>query len=397
MGLDDTAARLRAELDAWRRLDALRQREGMDADAEEILGADGGIRGPTQRVRALLPLVVGRAREDRAPEEPVARGVDGARQVLTALREWLTTHIENLPPIGKSDPETRCEQGLAALRDAIKGLRRGGARARRDLDRVLLDVDTLAGWLGDFAENARRRAGFPPLPDEEPWPEEKWRRFLWESALREHTVLADIERDGFSEEALERSWKAERSRGDEEDRRHRNFEKRFETQRRCAFSWDPDQPERYLDLEELPDPPEEEEPARRSIDEPDEEPWRESLEIEQPPVEEPEDDFDRYEDDPFFQALEEFTLRFFRASRNEWRKLPEDQDPPAVDHYLSALLLAAKSQFIKALMDVREGDEAPRRACWSVARELLKRFADAGAPRFPKLAAEAEELIGKFP
>lgn len=214
--IDEAVRKLEEELAAWERHE--QEREPLPYEAQEItdqlIGRNMGAHGSLERARVLLPLVVRRLREElrsaSVSTDAVADALDGAREVLAVMREWFSTELATLDPLEVPSPwEARMERACSRVRGCVGRLGQTPPRFSRDIERLLEDLENLREWLRGFADEARRRPGFAPGPDEK-WTFEQWRDYLWESILRREPLIADLEREGLTPASMERACLAAR-------------------------------------------------------------------------------------------------------------------------------------------------------------------------------------------
>ncbi|MDQ7778280.1 MAG: hypothetical protein RDV41_01055, partial [Planctomycetota bacterium] len=130
----------------------------------------------------------------------------------------------------------------------------------RDLERISGDLILLRGMLEDFRENRDRRPIFPEDADSRS--KERWAEYYREQAMREDPLLAVVEMEGLSTKSLEKGMRLQIESGEALERHFEDEIKRHKLEASRDDAFDPEDPVRFLELAEIPEPEEEDDDTR---------------------------------------------------------------------------------------------------------------------------------------
>lgn len=416
---EQAKANLMAELDAWDRFDA--EREPLPLEIEEIrASADFGPGGSIIRARQLIPLILNRFENDTKskvyPPDLVVHMIDAATMILGTKRKWIGEHNNLDPDIYPSAQEKSVTDASKLFQSVLKKWAAPDIRFKNDMKRLYLDLWIIGSWLLDFVDNSRRHGEWPP---DEPgqWHEKEWCAYFWRNLARRSPFISYVERHGLSQESLDKGFAAEEIFSRRSNQRAGDFVKRYELERQLAAAWDKEHPLNYLDMDELPTPPPEDNSDYHveCIDINEEscaehEKWRSSL----PEIDRWNDHSEKrparpYQKDLAFKELSKFTSKIIKASKENWKHQQMESEHqsdyrPPLDQYLVLLVLCADGVMIHGLMD--EDDDAETsdanriKGCHLFCAEVFTKFAQAinlyKDSAYRNLAAEARQLAQKI-
>lgn len=407
----DWKARVRNEIAAVR--STFDKLEGFFAQADEEIGNDpddpreglGRLPG-LDRLMLLLPCVLDRLEEDIDKDLfslPIGGDGGAAHQLLDglgaikqAIQTVLTWYIHN-----------DVDQALELVNTALEGARKytvkeePGFRGRflHDLARIAPDFQIMRGMLEDFQENRRRRPKHPE--DNELCSTERWLKYYREQARLEEPMFAVVDAEGLSEQSLEKGMKLMIEESKRLDHHKEEFVERYRLMKNRDTVFDPERPELFLDLTEIPeveDDGDDDDYEVRSIDLRYEEddrpsPWASSLpELKawnkrtmEPTLEDEEDptrpDFLK---DPVYRMLDPFINNLFSCLKEEYFETIQDSGEEAypmrspLDHYLILVALKAQARISSCGVWVDSaGHPAPRHGAYMFAMDCLERIAEA--------------------
>ncbi|MFH1228073.1 MAG: hypothetical protein V1701_09260 [Planctomycetota bacterium] len=394
---EQAKAQLLSELSAWDKYDTERESlpEEISGIADENLGPSGSIK----RARLLIPFILNRFEEDAGekpyPSDLAVRMLDAAAKILSTMRQWFTGEWRRSLDLDvyPSIPERLVIDAGASIGSALNKWTVPDIRFKTDMKRLYSDLWIIGGWLLDFADNARRHGEWPP---DEPgkWDANEWCAYFQRNLCRRSPFISYVEKHGLIQSSLDKGFANEELFSRRASQRAKDFVRRCELARKLAFAWDKEHPQVYLDIEELPAPPPEDNDGLiveaielgNESDEP-EQTWRRSLpELDRWQGDDVERSVQPYQKDPIFKELQSFADRFFKASKQYWEhRQMETENPeryrPPLDQYLALLFLCAQGVMIHGLMD--EDDEVGKqdaeriKGCRRFGIQVLDKFARA--------------------
>jgi len=390
-------------------------------DPREGLGRLPGL----DRLMYLLPCILDRLEEDIDKDRvSLSSGgnahqlLDGLEAIEQALKGVLAWYIHD-------DVDQALRLMNAALENVGKHSKKKetpfGDRFLRDLVRVAPDLQIIRDMFEDFRENRRRRPAHPKI--DESWSTERWLDYYREQARLEEPIIAVIDAEGFSKESLEKGMKMMIAESKRLDRHKEEFVERYRLMRNRDTAFDPERPELFLDLPEIPDieDSKDDDAKVQAVDlhyEEDEppSPWASSL---------PElktwdrlsnetaltDNSERvhldFEDDPVYRMLKPFVNNLISCLKEEYleaaRKVGGETYPmrSPLEHYLILLALKAQARISSCGVWVDSvGHHSPRHGAYMFAMECLKRIAGAleklASERLHHLVREARDIRNRI-
>ncbi|MGR3293257.1 MAG: hypothetical protein ACUZ9M_04485 [Candidatus Scalindua sp.] len=382
-------------------------------DPRDGIGRFSGL----DRLMFLIPCVISRLEEDVSKSKEVE-----GRMLIT---EGLQAVKEGLNSVTIYYLQDDVNGALILLSNSLSEIDKisskkflSSIRFFHDLFRIAPEFHILLDMFESFRENKKRR---PTEPEgDESWSPERWLHYYREQARLEEPLIAMVDAEGLSGTSLEKGMK---QTIEESEQRDKMVEKHFisyNLMRNRDAAFDPEHPERFLDLSEIPDikdedgdyevrtvglryeEEEEEEPS---------EPWASSLpelqnwneSISESSSDDSELHRHDFEDDPVYRLLEPFTHNLIEClKRNHLRRVneserEEDQMRSPLENYLVILPLKAQVRLSSCGVLVESiGHEAPRKGVYLFTMECLERIADAiekiSQEHLYHLAAEARNI-----
>jgi hypothetical protein len=340
----------------------------------------------------LIPCVINRLEEDisRSKEgENVASIIEGLRAIQEGIHSVLTYYLQD-----------DVEGALNLLSNVL--LKTGklsskksqsNIRIFRDIARIAPDFQIILDMFEGFRENRRARPKEPETNAS--WTPESWLDYYREQARLEEPLIAMVDAEGLSDASLEKGMKRMM---EESEQRNKMMEKHlfsYKLMRNRDAVFNPEHPERFLDLSEIPDIKDEDDDdyELRAIDlryeeeeEDPPEPWASSLpELRDWNKITPESSFDdselfrqNFEEDPVCLLLKPFSHNLFECLKQDYlrrakeSKSGENEMRSALEHYLVILAFKAQVRISSCGVWVEDvGHEAPRKGVYLFAMECL--------------------------
>jgi hypothetical protein len=405
-------------------------------DPREGIGRFPGL----DRLMFLIPCVINRLEEDISKIKevenvsPITEGLQVIKEGINSVLAYylqddvdgalnlLSNALSNIDNLSNK-PRWNFAQGIkpSAKKRKHGAFLRGkksqsSVRFFRDIARIAPDFQILLDMFEGFRESRRIRPKEPET--DESWSPERWLDYYREQARLEEPLIAMVDAEGLSESSLEKGMKQmieEREQMDKKMEKH-FFSLKLMRSRDAAF--DPEHPEKFLDLSNIPDMKDEDDDDYevRSIDlryedEEEPEPWAGSLpELQNWNKYTTESSFDdselycqNFEDDPVYRLLKPFTHNVFECLKHDHLHRvkesgsEENQMRSPLENYLVILALKPQARISSCgVLAESVGHEAPRKGVYMFTMECLERIAEA-IERFSRehlyyLATEARNI-----
>ncbi len=292
-------------------------------------------------------------------------------------------------------------------------------RFLHDITRVAPDFRLFLNTIDGIQRNRKTRP--EELETDESWSAENWLYYYREQARLEEPLIAMVDAEGLTGTSLEKGMK---QMIEESEKMDKAMEKQFDSfnlMRKRDAVFDPEYPEKFLDLSEIPDIKNDEDDGDyevRTIDlhyeeeeEEPAEPWASSLpELQNWNESVSEQSYDKtglsrpdFKDDPVYRLLKPFThdiferLKHDHLNRIKKGSREEGQLRSPLEHYLVILTLKAQVRISSCNVHVEStGHDAPRKGVYLFAMECLERIAEAietfSQEHLYHLAAEARDI-----
>ncbi len=237
-------------------------------------------------------------------------------------------------------------------------------RFLRDMSGIAPDFHILSSMFEGFRESGRTRPKEPET--DKSWSPELWLDYYREQARLEEPLIAMVDAEGLTGISLEKGMKQMIEEREQMDKRMEKQINSYNLMRNRDAAFDTEYPEKFLDLLEIPDV--------------------------------------KDEDDPVYHLLKPFTNNVLERLKRDYfnrvkeSKNEEDLMRSPLEHYLVILALKPQVRISSCgVMAESVGHEAPRKGVYMFAMECLERIADA-IERFSlkhlyPLAAEARNII----
>jgi hypothetical protein len=380
-------------------------------DPREGIGRFPGL----DRLMFLIPCVINRLGEDISKskeDENVAPITEGLQAIKEGVNSVLTYYHQD-----DVDGALNLLSNALSYIDKLSSEKfQSSIRFLRDMARIAPDFHILLDMLEGFRESKRTRPNEPET--DESWSPERWLYYYREQARLEEPLIAMVDTEGLSETSLEKGMK---QMIEESEQRDKMMEKHFishKLMRNRDASFDPEHPEKFLDLLNIPDikDKDDDDYEVRSIDfryedEEEPEPWASSLpELQNWNKFTSESSFDdselflpNFEDDPVYCLLKPFTHNVFKCQKHDHHHRVkesgsgENQMRSPLENYLVILALKPQARISSCTVWVESvGHEAPRKGVYMFTMECLERIAEA-IERFSQehlyyLATEARNI-----
>ena len=380
-------------------------------DPREGIGRLPGL----DRLIFLIPCVINRIEEDISKikefedSAPVTEG-------LQAIKEGIDSVLVYYLKDDVGGALGLLSNALSSI-DKLSGIiPQSSIRFLRDISGIAPDFHILSSMWEGFRESRRTRPKEPET--DKSWSPELWLDYYREQARLEEPLIAMGDAEGLTGTSLEKGMKQMIEEREQMDKRMEKQINSYNLMRNRDAAFDPEYPEKFLDLLEIPDVNDEddEEYEVRTVDlhyeeEEEPEPWASSLpELQDWNKHASESSFDDselshqdFEDDPVYHLLKPFTNNVFERLKRDYlnrvkeSKNEEDLMRSPLEHYLVILALKPQVRISSCgVMAESVGHEAPRNGVYMFAMECLERIADA-IERFSlkhlyPLAAEARNI-----
>jgi hypothetical protein len=381
-------------------------------DPREGIGRFPGL----DRLMFLIPCVISRLEEDVSKNKGgevgmlISKGLQAVKEGLNSVSiYYLQDDVDGALNL--------LNNSLSEIDELFSKRFQSGIRFYRDLARIAPDFHILLDMLESFRENKKRRPAEPE--GDESWSPERWLDYYREQARLEEPLIAMVDAEGLSEASLEKGMKQMIEESGQMDKMMEKHITTYTLMKNRDAAFDPEHPETFLDLSEIPDIEDEDDDYEvRTVDlryeeeeeeEEPSEPWASSLpELQNWNKSMSESSFDDselrhqdFKDDPVYRLLEPFTHNFFEClKRDHLRRVKENEENQMrspLENYLVMLALKAQVRLSSCGVLVESiGHEAPRKGVYLFTIECLERIADAIEKLSQKhlyhLAAEARNI-----
>ena len=380
-------------------------------DPREGIGRFPGL----DRLMLIVPCVINRLEEDISKSKEV-ENVSPLTEGLQAIKEGVNSVLAYYLQDDVDGALNLLSNALSNIDKLSSKKSQSNIRFLRDIARIVPDFQILLDMFEGFRESRRVRPKEPET--DESWSPERWLYYYREQARLEEPLIAMVDAEGLSEASLEKGMK---QMIEESEQRDKMMEKHFishKLMRNRDASFDPEHPEKFLDLSNIPDIKDEDDDDYevRSIDfryedEEEPEPWASSLpELQNWNKYASESSFDdselycqNFEDDPVYCLLKPFTHNVFKCQKHDHHHRVkesgsgENQMRSPLENYLVILALKPQARISSCTVWVESvGHEAPRKGVYMFTMECLERIAEA-IERFSQehlyyLATEARNI-----
>lgn len=380
-------------------------------DPREGIGRFPGL----DRLMLIIPCVINRLEEDISKSKE-SENVSPITEGLQAIKEGVNSVLAYYLQDDVDGALNLLSNALSNIDKLSSKKSQSNIRFLRDIARIAPDFQILLDMFEGFRESRRIRPKEPET--DESWSPECWLYYYREQARLEEPLIAMVDAEGLSEASLEKGMK---QMIEESEQRDKMMEKHFfshKLMRNRDASFDPEHPEKFLDLLNIPDIKDEDDDDYevRSIDlryeeEEEPEPWASSLpELQNWNKYASESSFDdselycqNFEDDPVYCLLKPFTHNVFKCQKHDHHHRvkesgsEENQMRSPLEHYLVILALKPQVRISSCGVLVESvGHEAPRKGVYMFTMECLERIAEA-IERFSQehlyyLATEARNI-----
>ncbi len=380
-------------------------------DPREGIGQLPGL----DRLIFLIPCVIDRIEEDISKIKeiedtaPITKGLRAIKEVIdSALAYYLQDDIRGALNL--------LSNALSNI-DKLSGIKQQpGIRFFRDIAGIAPDFQILFNMLEGFRESGRTRPR--ELETDDWWSPERWLDYYLEQARLEEPLIAMVDAEGLTETSLEKGMKQMIAEREQMDRRMEKQMNSYNLMRNRDAAFDPEYPEKFLELSEIPDVQDEDDDEYevRTIDlryeeEEEPEPWASSIpELQDWNEHAYESSFSDsglsrqdFEDDPVYRLLKPLTNKIFELQKHDYlcrvkeSENEEEMMRSPLEHYLVILALKPQVRISSCGVMVEDvGHKAPRKGVYMFTIECLDRIADAinkfSLEHFYHLAAEARNI-----
>ena len=380
-------------------------------DPREGIGRLPGL----DRLMFLIPCVINRLEEDISKIKE-GENVSPITEGLQAIKEGVNSVLAYYLQDDVDGALNLLSNALSNIDNLSNKKSQSNIRFLRDIIRIVPDFQILLDMFEGFRESRRIRPKEPET--DKSWSPERWLYYYREQARLEEPLIAMVDAEGLSEASLEKGMK---QMIEEREQRDKMMEKHFishKLMRNRDASFDPEHPEKLLDLSNIPDikDKDDDDYEVRSIDlryeeEEEPEPWASSLpELQDWNKYASESSFDdselflpNFEDDPVYCLLKPFThnvlkcLKHDHLHRVKESGSGENQMGSPLENYLVILAIKPQARISSCgVLAESVGHEAPRKGVYMFTMECLERIAEA-IERFSQehlyyLATEARNI-----
>ncbi len=381
-------------------------------DPREGIGRLPGL----DRLMCLIPCVMNRLEED------VSRSKEGEN--ISPIMDGLQAMQEGIQGVLAYYQRDDGEAALKVLGKALSNLNNfsnknppSGVRVFRDIARIAPDFLIILNMFEGFRENRRIRPD--ELETNATWSPESWLDYYREQARLEEPLIAVVEAEGLSEASLEKGMKQMMKESKQRDKMMERFFVTHNLMKNRDAAFNPEHPEKFLDISEIPDVKDEADDGDHEVrvvdlhyeEEKGPEPWASSLpelnnwnkasrESFPDDSERPRQDF---EDDPVYRLLNPFVQDIIECLKHDYlRRVKESEDKEQMmrspsEHYIIILALKAQARIASCGVHTESvGHEAPRTGVYLFVMECLENIAKATRKFSQKhlyhLAAEARNI-----
>lgn len=361
-------------------------------DPREGIGRFPGL----DRLMFLIPCVINRLEEDISKSKEVEDATpitDGLKAIKEGINSVLTYYLQE-----DVDGAHNLLSNTLSNIDKLSGIEpQSDIRFLRDISRIAPDFHILFDMFEGFRENKRTRPNEPET--DESWSPERWLYYYREQARLEEPLIAMVDAEGLSEASLEKGMKQMIEESEQMDKRMEKQINSYNLMRKRDAVFDPEHPEKFLDLSEIPDIKDEDDDDYevRTVDlryeeEEEPEPWASSLpELQDWNKSASESSFDDsellrqdFEDDPVYRLLKPFTHNAIECLKHDYLHRvkesgsEENQMRSPLEHYLVILALKPQARISSCgVLAESAGHEAPRKGVYMFTMEYLDRIVDA--------------------
>jgi hypothetical protein len=380
-------------------------------DPREGIGRFPGL----DRLMFLIPCVINRLGEDISKSKEVEDVVpiaEGLQAIKEGVKSVLTYYLQD-----DIDSALNLLSNTLSNIDKLSSKKfQSGIRFFRDMARIAPDFLILLDMFEGFRESKRTRPNEPET--DESWSPECWLDYYREQARLEEPLIAMVDAEGLSEASLEKGMKQMIEEREQMDKRMEKLFFSHKLMRNRDAAFDPEYPEKFLDLSEIPDIKDKDDDDYevrvvnlRYEEEEEPEPWASSLpELQDWNKSVSESFFDDsellrqdFEDDPVYRLLKPFTHNAIECLKHDYHHRvkesgnEENQMRSPLEHYLVILALKPQVRISSCgVMAESVGHEAPRKGVYMFAMECLDRIAEAinkfSLEHLYHLAAEARNI-----
>ncbi|MBF8275191.1 MAG: hypothetical protein HW390_264 [Candidatus Brocadiaceae bacterium] len=349
------------------------------------------------RLMCLIPCVLNRLEED------VSNGKEGEN--ISSIIEGLQAIQAGLQSVLAYYQRDDVEVPLETLSNALSTIDHlsykkppSGIRIFRDIARIAPDFQIIHNMFEEFLENRRVRP--EALKTDAAWSPESWLDYYREQARLEEPLVAVVEAEGLSEASLEKGMKQMLKESEQRDKANERFFANYTFMKNRDAAFNPDYPEKFLYLSEIPDITDEEDDGEHEVrvvdlhyeeeDEP--EPWASSLPeldnwnkaSQESLYDDPERHPPDFKDDPVYQLLNPFVHDLIKCLKNDYsRRVKESESKEyamrsPLEHYLIILALKAQARIASSGVHTKSaGHDAPRKGVYLFVMECLEKIAKA--------------------
>jgi hypothetical protein len=383
-------------------------------DSREEMGRLHGL----DRLIVLIPLIITRLEEDISKNKLI-EDVSPITEGLKAIQETINGVLIYYIPGDVDSAIISLNISISNIDNILSKKLQSHIRLLQDITRVVPDFHILLNTIDGFQRNRKTRP--EELETDKSWSAENWLSYYREQSRLEEPLIAMVDAEGLSRTSLEKGMK---QMIEESEKMDKAMEKQFDSfnlMRKRDASFDPEYPEKFLDLSEIPDIKEDEDDDDyevRTIDlhyeeeeEEPAEPWASSLpELQNWNESTAEQSYDNlglsrpdFEDDPVYRLLEPFThniierLKHYHLNLIKEGSREADQLRSPLEHYLVILTMKAQVRISSCNVHVESTEhDAPRKGVYLFAMECLERIAEAietfSQEHLYHLAAEARNI-----
>ncbi len=386
-------------------------------DPDDPRGGIGHLPG-LDRLIILIPLIITRLEEDVSKYKeivdisPITEGLTAIQETINGvliyyIQDDVDSTIISLN-ISMSNIDNICNKKLQSH-----------IRFLLDITRVAPDFQLFLNTIDGIQRNRKTRP--EELETDESWSAENWLYYYREQARLEEPLIAMVDTEGLTGTSLEKGMKQMIEESENMDKAMEKQLSSFDLMRKRDAAFDPENPEKFLDLSEIPNIKDEEDDDEYEVrainlqyeeeEEEPAEPWANSLpELQnwnESTSEQPYDSLELsrpdFEDDPVYSLLKPFTHDIFELLKHDHlNRIKEgsreaDQLRSPLEHYLVILTMKAQVRISSCNVQVESiGHDAPRKGVYLFAMECLEKIAEAietfSQEHLYHLAAEARNI-----
>ena len=368
------------------------------------------------RLMCLIPCMLNRLEEDLSAGkegESIASIIEG----LQAIQEGIQSILAYYQRDDVEAPFEMLSNALTTIDHLSYKKPLPGIRVFRDIARIAPDFQIIHTMFEEFRENRRIRP--EELKTDAAWSPESWLDYYREQARLEEPLIAVVEAEGLSEASLGKGMKRMMKESEQRDKSNERFFANYTLMKNRDAAFNPDYPEKFLELSEIPDITDEEDDGEHEVrvvdlhyekeDEP--EPWASSLPeldnwnkaSQESLYDDPERQPPDFKDDPVYQLLNPFVHNLIKCLKNDYnRRVKESESQEYVmrsplEHYLIILALKAQTRIASSGVHAESaGHDAPRKGVYLFVMECLEKIAKAihkfSQKHLSHLASEARNI-----